>query len=100
MVSEFDRENETHKILWDIEIQTDHLIPDRKPGLVLIKKDKRTCHLVDFTVPTDHGVKIKGSEMIDKYLDLAREEKKLCNMNLMETPARILRKALGRLAVS
>ena len=29
-------ENETHKILWDFEIQTDHLIPARRPDLVLI----------------------------------------------------------------
>ena len=26
-------ENETYKILWDFEIQTDHLIPARRPDL-------------------------------------------------------------------
>ena len=31
-------ENETHKNLWDSEIQTDHLILARKPDLVLINK--------------------------------------------------------------
>ena len=31
-------ENETRKILWDLEIQGDHLISDRRPDLVLIKK--------------------------------------------------------------
>ena len=69
-------ENETHKILWDYEIQTDHLIPARRPDLVLINKKKRTCQLVDFAVPADHRVKLKESEKIDKYLDLARELKK------------------------
>ena len=34
-------ENETHKILWDFEIQTDHLIPTRKPDLVQINKKKK-----------------------------------------------------------
>ena len=34
-------ENEIHKIIWDFEIQTDHLIPDRKPDLLLIKKKKK-----------------------------------------------------------
>ena len=29
-------ENEMHKILWDFEIQTAHLIPARRPDLVLI----------------------------------------------------------------
>ena len=35
-------ENETHNILWDFEVQTDHLIPARRPDLVLIDKKKRT----------------------------------------------------------
>ena len=30
--------NETHNILWDFEIKTDHLIPARRPDLVLINK--------------------------------------------------------------
>ena len=32
--------NETHKILRDFEIQTDHLIPARRPDLVLINKKR------------------------------------------------------------
>ena len=55
------RENETHKILWDFEIQT-----VRRPDLVLInKKNKRTCHLVNFAVPADHRVEMKESENIE-----------------------------------
>ena len=34
-------ENETHKILWDFEIKTDHLIPARRPDLVLINRKER-----------------------------------------------------------
>ena len=70
-------ENETHKIVWDFEIQTDHQIRDRKPDQVLINKKKPTCRLVGFTVPEDHKVKIKGSEKTEKYFDLAGELKKL-----------------------
>ena len=69
-------ENETHKILWDFKIQTDHLIPARRPDLVVINKKERTCHLIDFAVPADHRVKLKKIEKKDKYLDLAREPKK------------------------
>ena len=29
-------ENKMHKILWDFQIQTDHLIPTRRPNLVII----------------------------------------------------------------
>ena len=34
-------ENDTHKLLWDFNIQTDHLIPARKPDLIIINKKKR-----------------------------------------------------------
>ena len=33
-------ENEKQKILRDFEIQTDHLIPARRPDIVLINKEK------------------------------------------------------------
>ena len=79
-------ENETHKILWDFEIQTDHLITARRPDLVLINKKKRTCQIVDFAVPADHRVKLKEIEKKDKYLDLARELKKLWNMRVKVVP--------------
>ena len=46
------------------------------PDLVLIRKKekKRTYCQMDFDVPADHRVKV--SEKIIKYLDLARELKK------------------------
>ena len=31
-------ENNTHKLLWDFDIQTDHLISARRPDLIIIKK--------------------------------------------------------------
>ena len=38
-------------------------------------KKAKTCRIVDFAVPADQRVKIKESEKIDEYLDLAREQK-------------------------
>ena len=73
-------ENDTHKLLWDFNIQTDHLIPARRPDLIIMnkkKKRKRICKIVDFAVPADHRINLKESEKKDKYLDLARESKKL-----------------------
>ena len=40
----------------------------------------RTCRIVDFAIPADHMVKLKENEKRDKYLNLARELKKLWNM--------------------
>ena len=69
-------ENEMLKILWDFEMQTDHLIPARRPYLGLVNKEKRTCQIVDFAVTVDDRVKLKESEKRYKWLDLAREQKK------------------------
>ena len=33
-------ENDTHKLVWDFEIQTDHLILVRRPDLIIINKKK------------------------------------------------------------
>ena len=50
------------------------------------KKKKITCKIVNFAVPADHRVESKESEKKDKYLDLARELKKLSNMKLTVIP--------------
>ena len=42
--------------------------------------------IVDFAVPADHRIKLKECEKKDKYLDLARELKKLWNMKVTIVP--------------
>ncbi len=74
-------ENNTHKLLWDFDIQTDHLISARRPDLIIVnnkkqKKKERICKIVDFAVTADNRIKLKECEKKDKYLDLARELKK------------------------
>ena len=80
-------ENNAHKLLWDFYIHTDHLISARRPDIIIIiKKRKRTCKIIDFAVPADHIIKLKECEKKDKYLDLARELKKLWNMQVTIIP--------------
>ena len=55
----------THKLLWDFDIHTDHLIS---------------------AVPPDYRIKLKECEKKDKYLNLARELKKLWNMKVTIIP--------------
>ena len=44
-------ENDTHKLLWDFDIHTDHLISARRPDLIIINKKRenwlncRLCRL-------------------------------------------------------
>ena len=61
-------ENDSHKLLWDFNIQTDHLIPARRPDLIIINKRKRICKIVDFAVPADHKINLKESEKKDTYV--------------------------------
>ena len=41
-------ENETHKLLWDFDIQADHLISARRPDLIIInikRENSQDCGL-------------------------------------------------------
>ena len=51
-------ENDTHKLLWDFDIQTDHLIPATRPDLIIINNKKR----IRKTVPVDYRINLKESE--------------------------------------
>ena len=50
------QDNDTHRILRDVEIQTDHLIPARRSDLEILNQRKQ--------------------KKKNKYLDLAKEQKK------------------------
>ena len=50
------------------------------------KKKKKICKIVDFAVPADHRIKLKECEKKDKYIDLARELKKVWNMKVRIVP--------------
>ena len=63
-------ENNTHKLQWDFDIHTNHLI----------------SATVDFAIPADYRIKLKEREKKDKYLDFATELKKLWNMKVTIIP--------------
>ena len=50
------------------------------------QQKKRICKIVDFAVPADHRINLKEWEKKDKYLDLARELKRLWNMKVTIVP--------------
>ena len=39
------QENDTHKLLWDFDIETDHLISARRPDLIIINKKRKSAKL-------------------------------------------------------
>ena len=48
----------------------------------MIRPPRQKRKIPNFAVPADHRVKLQESEKKDKYLDLARELKKLVNMKV------------------
>ena len=68
-----------NEILWDL--RTDHPILARRRNLVLINNKKRICHL-HYTLAVNLKVNVKEGEKQNKYLDLAKELKKLWNMKI------------------
>ena len=41
-------ENDTHKLLWDFDKQTDHLISARRPDLIVINKKGKDENLQNY----------------------------------------------------
>ena len=72
------QEKDTHKLLKDFEIQTNHSILAGQPDVVNNNNNKKreNLRIVDSVVPTEHRVKLKESEKRDKYQELTRELKK------------------------
>ena len=80
-------ENDAHKLLWDFK----HTNGSPNTGQKIRphnnqQKKKKICKIVDFAVPADHRLNLKESEKKDKYLDLARELKKLWHMRVTIVP--------------
>ena len=50
------------------------------------QQQKRICKTVDFAVLADHRIKLKECEKKDKYLDLARQLKKIWNRKVTIIP--------------
>ena len=90
------QESDTHKLLWDFNIQTIYLIPARRPDLKIINKKKENLQNCRLCVPGDHRINLKKCEKKDKYRDLARELKKLWNMKVTIAP--IVIGALGTIS--
>ena len=66
-------ENERVKIMWDFNIQTDHVIQHRQPNIVIVYKKKRKCQLIDVVIPGDSRVELKEHEKVKNYNELCTD---------------------------
>ena len=49
-------EKDSLKILWDVTIQTDHVIEVRRPDTVLIDEASNECKIISFACPSDSRI--------------------------------------------
>ena len=60
-------------MLWDFNIQCDHIIEARRPDILIVEKEEKVCKIIDIAIPGDSRVAEKEREKVEKYLDLKRE---------------------------
>ena len=60
-------ENDHVKLLWDFNIQTSTYIQARRPDVVVVDREKKTCNIIDIAVPVDAGIVEKEKEKVEKY---------------------------------
>ena len=58
-------ENTEVKILWDIMIQCDREIKERKTDTFVVNKNERSCKIIDIAIPGDIRVTEKEKEKIE-----------------------------------
>ena len=66
-------ENNDVKLLWDINIQCNHVIEARHADIVIIDKRRQSGIIVNIAVPVDGRVHEKEREKVEKYQELRRE---------------------------
>ena len=80
-------ENDLVTVLWDFAIQTDKTIIANRPDIVIRDKKKKTCILIDVSVPSDTNTSLKTFEKISKYKDLEIELSKSWKYKMKTVPA-------------
>ena len=73
-------ENEEYKILWDMDIQCDQKIQEKKPDIILLNKKSKEIKIIDITFLGDSRVKDKENKKIERYQLLKDELISLCGL--------------------
>ena len=68
-------ENKDAKVLWDFKIQVDKFTEARQPDIILVRKKKKECVIID--IAGDIRTQSKKDEKIENCEDLRREISKL-----------------------
>ena len=71
--------------MWDAMIQCDREIKARKPDIVVLKKNERSCAIIDIAIPGHVRVSKKEKEKIERYQELKREIKECRTLKVLRS---------------
>ena len=84
-------ENDAWKI-WDVAIQTDHIIEARRPDMVIIDKTKDESKIIEFACPFHSRIEKGEKDKIKGYNNLKIELKKI-----WDVPVKVISVVVGAL---
>ena len=61
-------ENDTHKLLWDFDIQTDHLISARRRDFIIINNNKKKENLQNCRLCCPGGPQNKSERIVKRRI--------------------------------
>ena len=65
-------ENVNHRLIWDMNIQCDDVIMERKPDIVIVNKMEKTAIIINVAIPGDKSIIVKEKKKNEKYQNLKR----------------------------
>ncbi|XP_045466652.1 uncharacterized protein LOC123675347 [Harmonia axyridis] len=73
-------ENARYKLYWDSALVTDRSVMHNRPDITLFDNQRKTCMLLEFTIPADDNITRAYTEKITKYGDLAFQLKEMYDL--------------------
>ena len=77
-------ENFNHKLLWDMYIQRDNIIVERRPDIVTVKKMLEDYKIIDLAIPGDKRIINKEKDRTEMYWNLKIEILRLWNLKKID----------------
>ena len=72
--------------MWNQQIQTDRIILNNKPDIIIRDNEKGTCMLIDVAISGDRNVIKKEAVKILRYKDLTIEIQRIWNVKTKAIP--------------
>ena len=77
-------ENVNHKLIYDMNVQCDNIIVERRPDIVIANKMEKTAIITDVEIPGKKRITHLKKEKIEKYPNLKREIQRFWNLKKID----------------